>query len=76
MGSMDINFYFLGGRNYVNGLSIFEEMLKTYRLSCGVDFPHISKIKTFKINKFVRNNSWIELYKPVEIRKKAILPIN
>jgi hypothetical protein len=69
MGLMDINLYFLGNRDYVNGLSIFEEMLKSYLLSCGADVSHISKIKTFKINKFIRNNSWIELYKPAEIRK-------
>jgi hypothetical protein len=68
IGSKDINFYFLGNRNYVNGLSIFEEILKTYLNDFGSGLSPLSKIKTFKINKFVRNNSWIEVYNSEDVR--------
>jgi len=68
MDRLDINFYFLGSRNYVNGLSIFEEILKTYLKTRGADLSFISKLKIFKINQFIRNNAWIEIYRPAEIR--------
>ena len=69
IGLTNINFYFLGTRDYVNGLSIFEEMLKTYLQTCSKDVSHIAKIKTFKINKFITNNSWIEFYNSAGIER-------
>ncbi len=47
--------YFLGSRNYVNGLSLFEEMLKAYEKRFGVSSP-IDRIQNFKVNSSVTHN--------------------
>jgi hypothetical protein len=54
--TMKLSLYYLGQRNYVNGLTLLEEMLTSFCQLTGQKVTKIEKIDYFKVNKFVRNN--------------------
>jgi len=60
---IDIPLFYLGKRDYVNGLTIFEEMLKSYQKIDKVSNENgfITSIKSFKINRFIRSNCFLEI---------------
>jgi hypothetical protein len=62
----EINFYFLGSRNYVNGLTIFEEMLKASQDLITQSYGPLKSIHLFKINKFIRSNCSLVILAPHE----------
>ena len=60
----EIKFYFLGSRNYVNGLTIFEEMLKASNDLITQSYGAIKSIQLFKINKFIRSDCSLVILSP------------
>jgi hypothetical protein len=60
----EIDFYFLGSRNYVNGLTIFEEMIKASHDLITRSYGSIKNIHLFKIHKFVRSNCSLVILGP------------
>lgn len=57
----NLSFVFLGDRDYVNGLTIFEEGLKAFM---AVDRSEISRpifIKQFIVNRFLRTNGRVDI---------------
>lgn len=73
VGSLDLDLYYLGNRDYVNGLTLFEEMLKGYSKFPHPDIAAPSMIKLFQVNRFIRNDVSIEIYKSKDIKKHPIL---
>lgn len=62
IAKVDIPFYFLGLRSYVNGLTLFEEMIKTYLDWKQEHDTWIKAVEVFRINHFVRNACHLEIY--------------
>ena len=60
--------YYLGRRLYVNGLSVFEEMLKPFISKQNIKEYGRSAIKLFKVNKFIYNQSYVLVYNSYDIR--------
>ena len=54
--SWEVPLYFLGSRNYVNGLTLFEEMINPHRLGELLGSRSIASIKQFKISRFFRSH--------------------
>jgi hypothetical protein len=54
--SFRLNLCFLGQRDYVNGLTLFEEMLTSFCRLTGQSVAKIENIDYFKVNNFVRND--------------------
>ena len=54
--TLRLNLYFLGQRNYVNGLTLFEKMLGSFCWLTGQTVAKIESIDYFKINNFVRSD--------------------
>jgi hypothetical protein len=61
LGAVDLSLYFLGRRDYVNGVTLFEEMLKAFSAYSHTEVTRPYHIKLCKINKFVRDNAWMEI---------------
>jgi len=62
---MDINipFYYLGSRDYVNGLTIFEESLQAFLSVDGRASRSIRRISRFNVHKFIRNSCRLKIIK-------------
>jgi len=61
MIKINVPLYFLGDRTYVNGLTLFEEMLKTGIRGFLKEKGHIVRIRAFRVNRFVHSNGIIEI---------------
>ena len=59
----NIAFYYLGSRDYVNGLTIFEESLHTFLSIDGRASRSIRRISRFNVQKFIRNNCRLKIIK-------------
>lgn len=64
----DLALYFLGKRDYVNGLTLFEEMLKPILADFRSIVSHPTYIKLFKVNNFIRTHAWVEVYRTRDIK--------
>jgi len=63
-----MDLFYLGERDYVNGLTLFEEMLKSF-IKCfsrKVKLPFL--VTNFKVNKFVRHNAELVYYQSGDIQ--------
>jgi len=60
---IDVPLYFLGKRDYVNGLTIFEEMIETFIDAIGSSLNELKSIRSFKIASFVRHDCGLEIWK-------------
>ncbi len=65
----NISLYFLGKRNYVNGLTLFEEMLNTFLICTGGDLFRLTGIIRFEIFRFLRYNCSFEFYEIIDHKK-------
>lgn len=54
--TLRLNLYYLGQRDYVNGLTLFEKMLSSFCELTGQRVATIENIDYFKVNNFVRSN--------------------
>lgn len=68
-----IPFYFLGSRDYVNGLTIFEESLRAFLQDDRTASRNIKKIKRFNINQFIRTNCKLAIVESPKAVTKARL---
>ncbi|MGD8447464.1 MAG: hypothetical protein PVI94_28440 [Desulfobacterales bacterium] len=72
---LNIPFYYLGSRDYVNGLTIFEESLQTFLSIDGRASRSIRRISRFNVQKFIRNNCRLKIIKndsvSAQVRKAA-----
>jgi len=64
VGSANLDFVYLGSRNYVNGLTIFEEMIKAFMLFENTAISRPTYIKQFKVKEFLRTNARMEILMP------------
>jgi len=53
--------YFLGTRDYVNGLTLFEEMISVFKTERPDLFSKMSEIKNFRVNRFVRSECYMTI---------------
>ena len=75
---LQLNLYFLGSRNYVNGLTLFEEMLGLFYRLTGRTVADITSVNYFKINSFIRSDCQFTTkleseFTPDEIQSAAAL---
>lgn len=76
--TLRLNVYFLGSRNYVNGLTLFEEMLSSFGRLTGRTVTDIESIDYFKVNSFIRSDCLFTTkleskFSPDEIQSAAAL---
>lgn len=58
---MDLGLYYLGGRDYVNGLTVFERMMQVFMASSFGQGAMPVHVELFKLNHFVRNHCHMEV---------------
>jgi hypothetical protein len=62
---LTLDLFYLGRRDYVNGLTLFEEMLKAFMQSTGSRPEHVHR---FQIQKWVRTDAVLECHRTPELR--------
>jgi hypothetical protein len=76
--TMRLYLYFLGRRDYVNGLTLFEEMLGSFYRLTSQTVADIANVDYFKINSFIRSDCLFTTkleseFTPDEIKSAAAL---
>ena len=61
LGAVDLKLYFLGRRDYVNGLTMFEEMVKAFESYPSSRVVRPILIRQFRFNRFVRSHARMEI---------------
>ncbi len=61
LGSVDLKLYFLGPRDYVNGLTMFEEMVKAFLSYPSPRVVRPTLIRQFRFNRFLRAHARMEI---------------